>query len=260
MTMCVPETTDWSCFGTSDEVASLDAALKARAESLAWNTLNALLGFRLSLCPVLIRPCLARCSITTWDEAPVTGGLYSPYISGGKWYNGCGCRTQDCSCTRLCEVILPREVGGIESVSLDGVTLDSTAYRVDNANRLVRTDGDCWPICQDMTASADDVGSFVVSYYPGLAPNELTEYAAGLLAAEYYKACIGAECRLPNGVTSIARNGISITVEGGSFPGGMTGIAGVDSVIRTYNPFAIKAPPRVFSPDRTQGRVQTWGN
>jgi len=62
------------------------------------------------------------------------------------------CPTGDCSCSRLCEAILPGPVGGIVEVLLDGVALPPTAYRVDNGNRLVRTDGDCWPACQDMAA------------------------------------------------------------------------------------------------------------
>jgi len=260
MSMCIPDSADWTCYGTDQEVASLDPFTKERAEALGWNTLNALIGFRLSLCPVILRPCLARCHITTWDEAPVHGGTYTPYISGGKWYNGCGCRLESCSCTALCEVLLPAAAGAVDSVWLDGVRLDPTAYRVDNATRLVRTDGGCWPWCQDMSAGPDEVGSFVVRYYAGLAPNDLLNYAAGLLSAEYYKACTDQECRLPSGATSVARNGLSITIEGGSFPGGTTGIREVDAVIRTYNPFTLKAPPRVLSPDRSQGRVQTWGS
>jgi hypothetical protein len=355
--ICYPPGADWSCAYTPEEIAALDPVVKERAEALAWNTLQALIGFRLSLCPVALRPCLAGCNRHTWDAAPVTtGGTFQPYNYGGQWYNGCGC-TGDCSCTMLCEVVMPSPVGGIESVMLDGAVLAPSAYRVDNGNRLLRTDGSCWPTCQDMTkpgeaqyesivtvdqpaeslrwtrngnlvtvegvfdqvaggnfdstipykprysvnttiagtagggsfnlaagqytlsgggpagmlpftltfetsepeGPTDAQGSFIVSYYPNLAPNDLLRYAAGMLAIEYYKACSGAQCRLPSGVTNVSRAGLTMDIPSGLFPGGATGLREVDPIIRIYNPSGLKSPPRVMSPDSARGRVQTWG-
>jgi hypothetical protein len=262
--VCYPEGADWLCAYSQDELDAMIAdpptlAIMQRSEALAWSTLAALTGYRLSICPTLIRPCLARCGFGgTWDVAPVSNsGSLQPFISGGNWYNACGCR-DDCSCASLCEVLLPMGVGDINYVALNGVNLDPTAYRVDNGYHLVRTDGDCWPTCQDMTAAPDAEGSFLVSYYPGVAPNDLFRYAAGVLAVEYYHACTGGECRLPSGVESITRQGMTMTMTGGTFPGGMTGIPEVDAVIRVYNPYAAKSPARVLSPDRRRGRVQTW--
>ncbi len=257
--VCYPDGADWSCAYDDAEIAALDPAMKARSEALAWSTLSALLGYRLNLCPTVLRPCAKRCSPHTWDAVTVTdNGTFTPYISGdGRWYNGCGCRS-DCSCTEICEVILPTPAGGIVEVSLDGVVLDPTAYRVDNGNRLVRQDGECWPYCQDMSVAAGEVGSFVVSYYPFLAPNDLFRYAAGVLAAEYYKACSGKNCRLPQGVSSVSRNGITMEISSGLFPDGATGLREVDPIIRMYNPNGLKVPPRVLSADSRRGRVQTW--
>jgi hypothetical protein len=137
------------------------------------------------------------------------------------------------------------------------VPLAAADYRVDNGNRLVRTDGETWPLCQDMNDGPDAVGSFTVSYYTGVAPNDLLRYAAGVLATEFYKACSGGKCRLPSGVTSVTRSGISMEVPSGLFPGGATGIHEVDAVIRIYNPYSLKSPARVMSPDVTRGRIQT---
>jgi hypothetical protein len=263
--VCYPDGTDWLCSYSQEELDEMQAdpdvlRVMERAEALAWSTLSALLGYRLSLCPVLLRPCLTRCiGGTTWQEAPVHGSAFQPYVAGGRWYNACGCKT-DCSCTSLCEVIMPTPVGGITEVWMDGGLLDPSAYRVDNGTRLVRTDGDCWPTCQDMTLDTDLGGAFTVSYYPHLAPNDLFRYAAGVLAAEYFKACSGKQCRLPQGVTSISRNGITMEIPSGLFPNGATGLREVDPIIRIYNPNGLKMPSRVMSPDSPRGRVQTWGH
>lgn len=264
--VCYPPGADWSCFGTQDEIDALDPAIKERSEALAWSTLSSLLGYRLALCPSVLRPCVKSCSVRTWDTAPVfdsnfaggfPNGAFSPFISDGSWYNGCGCRT-DCSCTSLCEVVMPTPVGGIASVWMDGAELDPTAYRVDNGNRLVRTDGDCWPSCQDMSNSDPALGGLFVSYYPFLAPNDLLRYAAGVLASEFYKACTNKNCRLPQGVTNVSRAGITMEIPSGLFPNGATGLREVDPIIRVYNPNGLRQPPRVLSPDQSRGRVTTW--
>lgn len=261
--ICYPPDADWSCAYSAEELAEMladpeTATKMERSDALAWMMLQSLTAFRLSLCPVILRPCLARCVLGTWDTAPVQGGSFQPFISGGQWYNGCGCRTDDCSCTSLCQVNMPAEVGKISAIWLNGGLIDPTAYRVDDGTKLVRTDGDCWPSCQDMTNSDPADGGFFVSYYPGVAPNDLFRYAAGLLAVEFFKACEGGDCRLPTGVTNIARAGVSISMEGVTFPGGMSGIPEVDSVVRIYNPNGLKGPSRILSPDRRRGRTQTW--
>jgi hypothetical protein len=268
--ICYPTGTDWSCVMSPDELEAMKAdpdTLKVieRAEALAWSTLAALTGYRLSLCPVIIRPCAMRCSIPTWYVAPVDwggvpgGGVFTPYIFNGSWYNGCGCASAgECSCTMLSQVILPTEVGRVDEVWLNGAMLADTDYRVDNGRKLTLTNGDIFPLCQDMSIQDPEEGGVWINFYPGVAPNDLFCYAAGVMANEYYKACKGSDCRLPTGVTNVTRNGLALTVEPGSFPGGMTGIAEVDAVIRTYNPFALKAKPRVMSPDVFRGRQQTW--
>lgn len=267
--ICYPSGTDWSCFGTTEEVDALDPTIKARSEALAWSTLSALTGYRASLCPITVRPCAAQCGIPTWFTAPVIGSSGTsvpgsgsgPYMSNGGWYNGCGCSgPTDCSCSSISQVYLPTEVGRVESVYVNGGLLDPSAYRVDNGNRLVRTDGETWPVCQDM-ANSDrtntEVTGMFVDYYTGVAPNDLLRFAAGILAAEYYKACNGGKCRLPQGVSTVTRNGITMDIPSGLFPGGATGIHEVNTVIRIYNPFALKAPARVLSPDTSRGRIQT---
>ena len=271
MTICYPDSTDWSCLGPQADVDALDDVMKARSEALAWQTLNALTGGNIAICPTIIRPCAARCSAQTWYTAPVTGASQSPWPSGsgsfqpninanGQWVNSCGCSSPDaCSCTSVREVILPGVVGDIVRVTIGGANLDPTAYRVDRGNRLVRQDGESWPVCQDMNLPADDDGAFVVEYYDGVAPDSSLNYAAGMLAIEFYRACSGQACKLPTGVTSVVRQGVSMQIATGLFVNGYTGIQAVDAVISIYNPFGHKSRPSVMSPDVPRGRVQTWG-
>lgn len=279
MTMCYPSTTDWGCAYTPEQIAEMRSspeklASMEWAEMLAWGTIASLAAYRIGVCPTVVRPCAAQCAGTgTWIEAPVggsaaiglpvmtIGSTFVPYLSGGSWYNACGCHSRnDCSCGALSEVMLPGPVGDIESVTIDGVVLDRAAYRVDGGNMLVRLDGDEWPICQDMSAAGDAAGGFQVSYYRGAAPNMLTQRAAGILASELFKACTGAKCRLPSKVTNVSRAGVTYEIEPGLWPNGMTGIREVDAVIHLYNPNGLRQPPRVLIPElRDKPRCKTWG-
>lgn len=257
MAMCIPETTDWGCVGTPEEINALDPTLKARSEMLAWNSLARLTGFRLSLCPVVLRPCATSCNPSIWIAAPVLGfDGFSPFISEGRWYNGCGCRPDACSCTTIRELVLPdREVAGPVVIKIDGVILDPSAYRIDNGNRLVRMDGEDWPACQDMNLPDDADGTFSIAYYVGVGPDDMLSYAAGVLAGEWYKACTGGNCRLPAGTTTIVRQGLTMQIP--EFSSGITGIREVDEVVANYNPHHLVTPSRVISVDSIRGRKRT---
>lgn len=276
--LCYPPDTDWSCAFTPEELAAIvedptKRATKERSEALAWYTLASLCGYQIGVCPTTVRPCAARCAPSgSWMAAPAGGasmaGLptmtigssFTPHISGGVWLNSCGCGPRDCSCGRLREVVLPGPVGHILSVMLDGEKIAPSRYRVDNGDRLVALDDDLiWPTCQDLAAGPGDPGAFAVTYYRGAAPNEMTKFAAGVLATEFYRACTGGRCRLPAGVTSVARNGVTYEIQTGLFAEGYTGIREVDAVIRIYNPNGLKQAPRVITPEsRTRTRRATW--
>jgi hypothetical protein len=76
-----------------------------------------------------------------------------------------------------------------------------------------------------------------------------------VLAMEYARACSGGKCRLPTGVTSVVRQGVSYTVAAGAFPGGVTGIREVDSFIALWNPDALRQTPKVWYPGIRAPRV-----
>jgi hypothetical protein len=243
---------DWSCL-SDEEQAAMDADVMARAEALATTALRRLTGNMLGACPVVIRPCTLSC----YHSQVADGSWMSPYINtSGRWVNACGCN-DGCSCTTLSEVIMPEPVGRIDLVMVDGLTLPSTAYKVQNDNRLLRIDGGVWPTCQDMTLDPTDLGTFAVTYTPGAIVDGLASFMAGLLAKEFAYACMGKSCALPTTVTSIVRQGVSIELATGAFPGNRTGILPIDAWLSVWNPYAVTTPAAVFSP-KPKARRTTW--
>jgi hypothetical protein len=265
--LCYPENTDWSCYGNAQVVSQLDGPKKKLSEARAWYALASMTAFRIGVCPTVVRPCAASCAPRgSWIAAPASGasyaglpvlaigGMFTPYITGGNWVNGCGCgpiaNPRDCGCKNLSTVYLPGPVGEIEYVMMDGMVVLPYRYRVDNGNELVAVDPTLkWPVCQDMAAPAQSPGSFVVSYYRGMAPNELTRSTAGILAAEFYKACTdGKNCRLPQNVKTVARYGTQIEINPDLYASLMV-IPEVAMLVNLLNPNGLKQAPRVLSPD-----------
>lgn len=243
---------DSACFG--DDWDALPEHVKARSLALASATLERLTAGRVKACPVTVRPCSPRCG----RGLAFTGRGWEPYIdSGGQWVNGCGCVTLDCGCTGSAEVTLAPPVGRVVEVKIDGAVVPPTAYRVDDGFRLVRTDGEQWPTTQDVVLPDTEVGTFSVTYVNGYPPDSMAAYAAGVLAYEFARACTGSgKCRLPAGVTSIVRQGVSLQVVTGSFPDGNTGLREVDAFVALWNPRHMAQESQVIVPGARRHRVQ----
>jgi hypothetical protein len=233
---------DWGCVDGHEDI---NPVVKARAEALAVSTLRALVGYRVGGCPVLVRPCAPPFPLRTY--AHVTGG-FTPYVAGGAWLNAsCGCAST-CGCTSFTALSLPPPVGAVEEVVVDGEVLATTEYRLENG-RLIRTTG-TWPLRQDLSLPVTEVGTFGVRYLNAAPVDGLGAYAAGILAGEYVKACTGGKnCRLPAGVTTLSRQGVTMEIAPGAFPGGHTGIREVDAYIYLWNPNGLRQAPVVMSPD-----------
>lgn len=267
-TVCHPAA-DWSCYGSADQVAELDPDLKEYAESLAWITFATLTGYRVALCPIQLRPCADTCNPRSYLASTVLGpgegwmapsvAWFQPILAGGVWFNvTCGCVEPGCGCKSAQTVTLPSGVSRVTEITIDGVVLDPSAYFVDRGHKLVRTDGKAWPLCQDLTAGVDEVGSFVVTYWPGAMPTTVDERAVGTLAVEFLAACQGdTKCKLPKSVTNVVRNGVTYQIKTDMFNDGLTGIREVDILIRHYNPNLLKRRPLIVSSDRRRGRVPT---
>jgi hypothetical protein len=131
-------------------------------------------------------------------------------------------------------------VNSIVQVKVDGVVLPVTSYRVDNFNLLVRLDGEDWPRCNDLNLDDSQIGTWSVTARYGDDVPEIGKLAAGQLAVEIAKRCVGASgCVLPSGtVQEVTRQGVKKVFFDSetAFKGGMTGMYWPDLFIKTYNP------------------------
>lgn len=240
---------DWSCYGDSTTVAALDPLARSRAEDMAWRVLTFLTGGAVADCPITVLPAGADlCHDIGRRFEHGRGGILAPYFSGGKWRNGCGCSGGD-------RLELSGPVSHIVEVRVLGAWLSPSSYHVENARTLVRDDGGVWP--HGCNTTADDV--FSITYHRGIYPGQPhIQTAAGMLAAEFYRACTGdRKCALPSGVTKIVRTGVSFDVNSGMFPNGVTGIKLVDALVASINPLQQKRQPGVFSLDSRPMREVT---
>lgn len=244
---CLPWDPNFDC---CDDWASYQADLQLRATSLAWSALRSLTAGLVGSCPVALRPCLTaapcvQCFGLQWTPPPP---------------EQIDCRRAGvCSCSTMCVIVLPGQAAALTAVVLDGVSLDLGLFRIDNFREVVRQDGLCFPACQDMSAPAGEPGTLVVEYVPGVMPTAAGLWAAGILACEFAKACNGGKCRLPRGVTAVARQGVSMEFPRSMWENGV-GIQEVDAYIHSLNPNKLTSPPMVWSPDMRSAkhRFTTW--
>lgn len=235
--------------------------------AVATSTLWRLSGRRFGLCSRTIRPCMEDCSgPRPWGNGTYLGGYGSPppwgVYSSGVWWpyaTVCGSCPDSCSCSQICEIRLLGPVSSITEVTVDGVTLDPSAYRIDNRRLLVRTDGECWPRCQDLSTPIGEEGTFSVSYVRGLAPPPDAVRAVTDLAFEIAKAECGVSgCKLPSRLTSISRQGITVDtmIDDLDFlERGRTGLYFVDLFLRSVNPKGVSRGARVYRADDRQPRA-----
>lgn len=211
------------------------------------------------LCRTTEAPCLDACAVAS----PYTPWMSPWRAETGAWYNNgsCGC-LGDCTCGRMCTVTLQGPVFAIESVTVAGVALASTDYKLLTANRLARCGG-CWPACQDYCAE----DGLIVTYLRGTEPGLDAIRAVSMLACRKLAECGdgGTGCgQLPGGVTSIQREGLSMTVNGTIGPADTngvmtTGIARVDRWIASINPYGITDEASVWSPDVPMPQIWRTG-
>lgn len=225
-------------------------AVKVASEWL-WRLTAGIYG----LCPVTVRPCGKTCEgfFEFWPTQ----------LPDGRWINiSCGCEDGPCSCCRVCEIALEGPVASVTQVKIDGIVVPAPAYRIDNGNMLVRTDGgDCWPKCQDLSLPDTQPETFSITYQKGLTVPIGGTRAVAALAAEVVKSCTASPCRLPARVQEITRQGerIQLINDVEFLKSGLTGIPEVDGWVTAVNPFGHRSKPTVWSPDlKPDYRYQTW--
>jgi hypothetical protein len=261
---CAWELNTSCCTGWAD----FDPAVQENAAVWATGILDALTAHRYAQCPVKLRPCGTRCGrfggYLAWPvDAPSSSGNGFPWMipfidPAGVWRN-CACAGA-CKCRATCEAKMPYPIAEVIEVLVDGVVLDPSSYRVDDGNILVRTDGECFPECQDMDLADTEPNTWSVTLRPGEVLPAIGALAAGELACEYAKFCAGSsDCTLPSQLQSLSRNGVQVEIldPGTLFDNGLTGLTNVDLFLRVTNPYKLKSRPRVYSPDVRNPRQVT---
>lgn len=230
--------------------ATLSAQQKADATAVATQVIWAASGRQYGTCPVTVRPCGNEpCDDGiggyTWDN-----GVFVPYIVGGQWYN-CACLGV-CRCSASCKVLLPGPVASVTSVTVDGVLIDPSTYRVDDGRWLVRTGtGNCWPTSQNFDVDSG-TGTFIVVYERGVAVPDALKLAAGMYACEWGRGCVGAsDCQLPSRIVTLTRQDVVYEFQDIDtlLESGLTGVPAIDVILKSVNPFGITHRYRVLSPE-----------
>lgn len=256
----------WPIIYTCD--TSDDSDVVEWSEMMAIEILWAASGRQFGLCTKTYRPCTVGCEgdpqINEWDLIGVKPMVTWDPLRGGVFAMiSCGCFGNTCSCTRLEQFELwDRHVRSIVEVTIDGEVLDADAYRL-SKNRLIRIDGESWPLCQDWTVDGDQVGGWTVKYVYGRPTPYGGRVSGGILASELAKAVCGDEtCQLPRRVQTVTRAGVTVGfVDPMQFLGeGKTGLYEVDLWLQSVNPHRAARPARVYRVDDprrvTRGRVR----
>lgn len=208
-------------------------------------------GQRYGLCEITIRPCRRSCGSENWPFMDRwyewAGGMWPrPLLYNGLWFNiACGGCPGTCSCAILEEVLLPGVVSTVSQVKVDGVILPSSAYRLDDNQLLVRTDGGRWPYCQDMAAADTQPNTWSVTFTFGEVPPVIGRQAVGQLMCALARECMGEDCRLPSNVTSLVRQGVSVELDSDF----LKRFNFVSLFLDYANPAGLIAAPGIYDPD-----------
>lgn len=239
---------------SSDDIAALDA--RAVEASMVLYELSGRIFS--GLCDaVTVRPCRQPCNC--WGSTSSGLGAWqwawTPYVNDWAWEcagSRCGCGTE--SVVRLSGY----PVREIVEVKIGGEVIDPSEYELVRWRDLMRTTDPGpparqrqWPACQDLGLPDTEPGTFSITYRKGVDPPPLGLDAAAELACELFLACKpGGECRLPNRVVQVVRQGVTIQMTSSLaqyLRAGASGLPLVDSFIAAYG--GVRRRPAVFSPD-----------
>lgn len=218
-------------------------------------------------CTEIIRPIcrvdLLEMSALWWSQF---GYAYVPDLISGSWYNfgygwGFGQLQPPPSMGLVWEGghRIPRidlgqyPVTAITEVKIDGAVFDPAKYRLDEWRYMTRTDGNLWPVDQNLLLADTEVGTWSIALGYGEPPPQMGINACAQLAGELTKHCSGdvAKCELPLRVTAVTRQGVTYSVANvmDILNKGGTGLYFIDLFVNTYNPDGLRRPARVLTPD-----------
>ena len=172
---------------------------------------------------------------------------------------GCGCHPCGCGTYYVIHLTSDYPIQSVDEVRIDGVVMNPADYRLEEGARLVKTDGDRWPPCNNLglTAGPTVQGAEVeVDYTFGRTPPQALKMAAAELVCELKKACnADASCSLPPHVKNIERRGVEIELHSviSLLEQGLTGNPIIDHALTVYGKCA---QMRSFDPLRRALQVR----
>lgn len=219
----------------------LDAPVREALEESAVSWLWDWSGRQYGICEVELWPVVPPTYTSTyqgrwgwvpWRPVKLWDGFHNIYCKDLGYQSGTTVR-------------LPGPVQSVTTVEVDGVVLPADAWRLDNNNILVRTDGARWPVSSDLNNPV-----FRVVFDRGIEVPHGGQIAAAVLLCELAKSITGKpDCQLPKRVSTVTREGVTIGIlddmEG--LDKGRTGIWVVDSWLASVTKRPKRA--RVMSPD-----------
>ena len=173
----------------------------------------------------------------------------------------CGCMVDHpCHCGPYYAIELAADypILGVTSVTINGVALDPSRYRLDEDARVVRTDGERWPTCNNLGIT-EGVGyseELVIEYTTGRAVPVELQLACAELVCELKKACNGdPNCKLPSHVRNVTRRGVEIEVYDAVqlLAQGLTGNPLIDHALTVHGRCG---QARMFDPNRGPRNVR----
>ena len=167
------------------------------------------------------------------------------------------------------EIVLPGyPVVSIDEVKIDGAVVPSAQYRVDDWRKLVYlppASGGVggWPCSQRLDRPDTDEGTFSVEYKWGAAPPAEGTTCAAILACQLAIACqpdpAKNGCRLPQRITNITRQGVSMAILDPLtlFGEGRTGLTEVDLWLDSLRYGQKHRPAQITRPGKPRARRAT---
>lgn len=138
---------------------------------------------------------------------------------------------------------LPREAATVTQILIDGAVFTDWVQSAGGKGVWVsRIDGGTWDMCGDSTE---------IAYTFGSPPPLDGKQAAVALAIELWRwRIVDPQCRLPQRMQNVTRQGITISVDSMEYlDKGRTGIMQVDLFLRSVNPRSKGRTGRVWSPE-----------
>lgn len=150
-------------------------------------------------------------------------------------------------------------VTSIGSVKVDGVVVPASEYKLYDGHALYAVNGRSWPCNQDLGLADTEPCTFSITYNHGVLPGAAGLRACAEFACELVRSWNGKKSCLPDRVTSLTRQGLSVVVSDPTdmWSKGQTGIPKVDMFILAENPHGYQGRARVFNADQYPARTST---